>query len=120
MQDVAFQLERLVAGMYIYYRQCHRALKPAAVFPIEVELGINLEDAIKRYADTEEPVQSQDNSDVTAPELNVADDGKGQSPNGQSSNGLGQSSNSQQFVEDLLLDLGLASSDAVPPIQTGQ
>ena len=38
MQDVAFQLERLVAGMYVYYRQCHRALKPAAIFPIEVEL----------------------------------------------------------------------------------
>lgn len=38
VQDVAFQLERLVAGMYVYYRQCHRALKPAAIFPIEVEL----------------------------------------------------------------------------------
>lgn len=38
VQDVAFQLERLVAGMYIYNRQCHKALKPAAIFPIEVEL----------------------------------------------------------------------------------
>ena len=27
--------------MYVYYRQCHRALKPAAVFPIEVELGFD-------------------------------------------------------------------------------
>ncbi len=40
VQDVAFQLERLVAGMYIYQRQCYKVLKPAAVFPIEVELGI--------------------------------------------------------------------------------
>lgn len=30
-----------MAGMYVYYRQCHKALKPAAVFPIEVELGID-------------------------------------------------------------------------------
>ena len=27
--------------MYVYYRQCYRALKPAAVFPIEVELGFD-------------------------------------------------------------------------------
>ena len=38
---MAFQLERLVAGMYVYYRQCHKALKPAAIFPIEVELGFD-------------------------------------------------------------------------------
>ena len=38
VQDVAFHLERLVSGMYVYYRQSHKALKPAAVFPIEVEL----------------------------------------------------------------------------------
>ncbi len=43
VQDVAFQLERLVAGMYVYYRQCHKIMKPACVFPIEVELGINLD-----------------------------------------------------------------------------
>ena len=38
VQDVAFQLERLVAGMYVYNRQCHKVLKPAAIFPIEVQL----------------------------------------------------------------------------------
>ena len=27
--------------MYVYYRQCYRALKPAAIFPIEVELGFD-------------------------------------------------------------------------------
>eukprot|EP00731_Ephydatia_muelleri_P029184 Em0020g828a len=41
VQDVAFQLERLVASMYVYYRQCHNTLKPAAVFPIEVQLTID-------------------------------------------------------------------------------
>ena len=40
VQDVAFQLERLVGGMYVYNRQCYNALKQAAVFPIEVQLSI--------------------------------------------------------------------------------
>lgn len=41
MQDVAFQLERLVGGMYVYNRQCYKAMKQAAVFPIEVQLSIH-------------------------------------------------------------------------------
>ena len=41
VQDVAFQLERLVGGMYVYNRQCYNALKQAAVFPIEVQLSIH-------------------------------------------------------------------------------
>ena len=41
VQDVAFQLERLVGGMYVYNRQCYTALKQAAVFPIEVQLSIH-------------------------------------------------------------------------------
>ena len=27
--------------MYVYHRQCHKALKPTAVFPIEVQLGVD-------------------------------------------------------------------------------
>lgn len=41
VQDVAFQLERLVGGMYVYNRQCYKAMKQAAVFPIEVQLSIH-------------------------------------------------------------------------------
>ncbi|CAI8040529.1 PRKCA-binding protein [Geodia barretti] len=41
VQDVAFQLERLVGGMYVYNRQCYNVLKQAAVFPIEVQLSIH-------------------------------------------------------------------------------
>ena len=29
-----------MGGMYVYNRQCHNALKQAAVFPIEVQLSI--------------------------------------------------------------------------------
>lgn len=72
VQDVAFQLERLVAGMYVYYRQCHKIMKPACVFPIEVELGINLDPS--RY-ESHDPVVSHDEShDVDKPDENGDDD----------------------------------------------
>ncbi|XP_064406147.1 PRKCA-binding protein-like isoform X2 [Halichondria panicea] len=58
VQDVAFQLERLVAGMYVYYRQCHKIMTPACVFPIEVELGINLDPY--RYESHDPPPVSPD------------------------------------------------------------
>ncbi len=84
VQDVAFQLERLVAGMYVYYRQCHKIMKPACVFPIEVELGINLDTG--RYEshdllpvshdkshdeshDTEKPDKENGNDDLLLPSL---------------------------------------------------
>lgn len=103
--------------MYIYYRQCHRTLKPAAVFPIEVELGINLE----RY-------HSYSDADTEAEETEVS----GSIENGQSSlennssttehdevqslEEQGQSPPSQQLppVEDLLLDFG--EPDSTPPL----
>ena len=43
VQDVAFQLERLVGGLYVYNRQCHKTMKQAAVFPIEVQLSVHPE-----------------------------------------------------------------------------
>ena len=47
VQDMAFQLERLVGSMYVYNRQCHKAFKQAAVFPIEVQLTV---DSIQQQA----------------------------------------------------------------------
>lgn len=109
VQDVAFQLERLVAGMYIYYRQCYRSLKPAAIFPIEVELGINLE-AYSRNTDTDtDTVESLEPKEAK-------EEVEGQSLT------TGQSSTSQSEIDDLLLDLGddtlplpLASSNGTLP-----
>ena len=40
VQDLAFQLERLIGGMYVYCRQSYNILKPACVFPIEVQLQL--------------------------------------------------------------------------------
>lgn len=40
VQDLAFQLERLIGGMYVYCRQSYNVLKPACVFPIEVQLQL--------------------------------------------------------------------------------
>ena len=91
--------------MYIYYRQCYRSLKPAAVFPIEVELGVNLD--VKRYhcETTEEP--------VTAAELQAKD-----------ASSTDKSDEPLPSIDDLLLDLGLtdeAAASATPPTlpQTG-
>ena len=65
VQDVVFQLERLVAGMYVYYRQCHRALKPAAIFPIEVELGFDpLQSVHDHHSESHDrAIESHDNTD---------------------------------------------------------
>ena len=91
VQDVAFQLERLVAGMYIYYRQCHRTLKPAAIFPIEVELGIDVDISNRYSRAVEEEVEETKDEKAAAEELPP--------------------------VDDLLLDLGL-TDDIPPPIQS--
>ena len=61
VQDVAFQLERLVAGMYVYYRQCFKIFKPAAIFPIEVELGVSSD----YTRQSSEPTESHDYTTVS-------------------------------------------------------
>lgn len=112
---MAFQLERLVAGMYIYYRQCHRYLKPAAVFPIEVELGIDL-DASKRYyyGATEEPGDS-----ILTPPASDSETKKDSTSTDKLDEPL-------PAIDDLLLDLGLIdpvnkdATAAIPPMQLGE
>lgn len=81
VQDLAFQLERLVAGLYVYSRQCHKIFKPAAVFPIEVELGVELlpppsveeeevvEVAEKEAKDDEGSTAAVTNGDATADDI---------------------------------------------------
>jgi len=39
--------------MYVYYRQSHKALKPAAVFPIEVELQTEMTSNPQEDEDTD-------------------------------------------------------------------
>jgi len=39
VQDVVFQLQRLVTAMAKYHNECHAVLKDAEVFPIEVDLS---------------------------------------------------------------------------------
>jgi hypothetical protein len=38
VQDIVFQLQRLVQAMSKYHQQCYNELKQADVFPIEVDL----------------------------------------------------------------------------------
>ena len=39
VQDIVFQLQRLVNGMSKYHNECHKVLNDAIVFPIEVDLS---------------------------------------------------------------------------------
>ena len=39
VQDIVFQLQRLVNAMARYHNDCHGILKTANVFPIEVDLS---------------------------------------------------------------------------------
>merc|ERR1712062_131014 len=39
VQDIVFQLQRLVTAMAKYHNECHSILKEADVFPIEVDLS---------------------------------------------------------------------------------
>ena len=50
--------------MYVYYRQCHKSLKPAAVFPIEVELGIDLQTLSSQYREGTHDVSSESHNQV--------------------------------------------------------
>ena len=38
VQDIVFQLQRLVQAMSKYHQECYHELKQADVFPIEVDL----------------------------------------------------------------------------------
>ena len=40
-----------MGAMYVYNRQCHNAMRPAAVFPIEVQL--RLDPILQRYTTTD-------------------------------------------------------------------
>ena len=101
-------------GMYIYYRQCHRSLKPAAIFPIEVELGINLGEYSRVVGggvageSSNDEVSQDSNTNDTGAQNQINHDQQGQSS-------ILQDDNSQSFVDDLLLDLGISES-ADPPI----
>lgn len=39
VQDIVFQLQRLITAMAKYYTECHSVLKDTQVFPIEVDLS---------------------------------------------------------------------------------
>jgi hypothetical protein len=39
VQDIVFQLQRLISAMAKYHQDCHNVLREAEVFPIEVDLS---------------------------------------------------------------------------------
>lgn len=77
VQDLAFQLERLIGGMYVYCRQGYNALKPACVFPIEVQLQLEEKKSIITSEEEEAPLTlvqaKKDDDDVPMLDLPLED-----------------------------------------------
>jgi len=82
----------MVAGMYVHYRQSYRTLKPTAVFPIEVELEISLQDNKRNFTDEQE--------EMSLPSSSINSEGPALSQEEQRSSPL-------PSIDNLLLDLGL-------------
>ena len=91
VKDLVFQLERMVAGLYVYTRQCYKALKPAAVFPIEVQLGPELLTAAEQVAAETVAVEAVEEKEEEKEEEEekerVVQDGAGDVVPAQDSNG---------------------------------
>ena len=70
VQDIVFQLQRLVTAMAKYHNECHAVLKDAEVFPIEVDLSRSMftYDTVDRFNDG-----SADDDDVDVVEAAEAD-----------------------------------------------
>ena len=71
VQDVAFQLERLVGGMYVYSRQSYKILKPACVFPIEVHLELENTPPILQDEDDIEEEKEKEKEKEQSPDKEV-------------------------------------------------
>lgn len=66
VQDIVFQLQRLVTGMAKYHNECHAILKDAEVFPIEVDLSRSTftYDTSHQFDDNEEEEENDEQNDA--------------------------------------------------------
>ncbi|XP_002738671.1 PRKCA-binding protein-like isoform X2 [Saccoglossus kowalevskii] len=71
VQDIVFQLQRFVSGMSNYHEDCHKQMKAADIFPIEVDL---LRTTINY--DKSNEFNDQDEFDDEAPDTQPPTEGK--------------------------------------------
>ncbi|CAD5118849.1 DgyrCDS7527 [Dimorphilus gyrociliatus] len=78
VQDVVFQLQRLITAMSSYHTDCHEILKGAQLFPIEVDLAqstLSYTNTDDNHPDEDgdedgEEVDEQSHTRVTRPDIN--------------------------------------------------
>ena len=72
VQDIVFQLQRLVNAMAHYHNDCHGVLKGADVFPIEVDLsrGTFTYDTSGQINDDDDDDDDEDAADETGEDAN--------------------------------------------------
>ncbi|XP_077979463.1 PRKCA-binding protein-like isoform X2 [Glandiceps talaboti] len=78
VQDIVFQLQRFVSGMSNYHEDCHKQMKEADVFPIEVDLlrtTFNY-DRANEFNDHEEDEEEEEGEEVKEPEPQGPVEGK--------------------------------------------
>ena len=65
VQDIVFQLQRLITAMSKYYTDCHSVLKETEVFPIEVDLtrGTFTYDTSQQFNDVPDDDDAEENGE---------------------------------------------------------
>ncbi|KAM7296110.1 PRKCA-binding protein isoform X2, partial [Ixodes scapularis] len=67
VQDIVFQLQRLVSALSQYHNDCHAVMKTTSIFPIEVDLSRSTfhyaDPSVSPYQDEEEEDRGDDDDD---------------------------------------------------------
>ena len=73
VQDIVFQLQRLVSAMTTYLSDCHKQMKQTDVFPIEVDLLRTTTD-YNRTSQFNDGVDEEDDDEETNTATEAAED----------------------------------------------
>ncbi|XP_075725492.1 protein interacting with PRKCA 1 isoform X3 [Rhipicephalus microplus] len=78
VQDIVFQLQRLIAALSQYHNDCHGVMKDSCIFPIEVDLSRSTfhypDPSVSPYQDEEEEEEEDDELLSAGPGPSTADD----------------------------------------------
>ncbi|XP_077491130.1 protein interacting with PRKCA 1 isoform X1 [Amblyomma americanum] len=100
VQDIVFQLQRLVSALSQYHSDCHGVMKGSCIFPIEVDLSRST----FHYPDPSvSPYQDEEEEDEDDDELLTAGSASGVADGGSSSANAAASSGAAAAIEKPLL-----------------
>lgn len=70
VQDIVFQLQRFIAALAKYHRDCNEIMKEADIFPIEVELDLSsfqskvIDDDTEQDDETSNPTETKKDANL--------------------------------------------------------